>query len=87
MAYREESIPETESALHRMPKKRDTESRQSRGSRHPTQGRSHALLGSVKLAVAVPLVPFEENGRERWQVGIADNIGLNAGILKRAFVI
>jgi hypothetical protein len=70
MADGEKIISAAESALHRMPKKRNSESCQSRGSRHSTQGKCWLILGSIKLAKFMRLMPFAEDGRERWPVGI-----------------
>ncbi len=55
-----------------MLKKRNSKSRQSRGSHHPAQGRFYAFLGSIQLAEFMRLVPFEENSRERRPVEIVE---------------
>jgi hypothetical protein len=75
-------IPEAESSLRRMPEKRNSESRQSRGPRYSAQGKCRLILGSIELAKLMRLVPFAKDGRERRQVGI-DSCSLRRGKLFR----
>jgi hypothetical protein len=66
----EKSIPAVESPLRRVQKERHSESSEGGGSRHSAQGRSQSFLGSIQLAEFMRLMPFQEDGAERRQVGI-----------------